>query len=889
MRPLPTGTLTLLFSDIEGSTNLLHRLGPRWGDALSTHRRILRGVFDAHEGTEMGTEGDSFFVVFPTARAAVQAAVAGQRELQAADWPEGVALRVRMGLHTGEPERHEDGYIGADVHRAARIGSAAHGGQIVLSTATRALLGDSADGVEVRDLGLHRLKDLPGEERLFDVVGSGLLRDFPPLRTLGTSAALPTTATPLIGRSGELDRVRSAFAESETRLVTLTGPGGTGKTRLAIAAAAEQPADAVYFVPLAAADSAARMEATIADALDVEADGGADALTAYLGDRAVLLVLDNLEQIPDADVVVSRLLDGAAGLRILATSRRPLLLVDEHEIPVPPLELPTDDSSASPAVEFFVRRARMVRPTFELTDDNRADVAELCRKLDGLPLALELAAANSRLLSPRALLTRIDSRLGTGMTAADRPARQRTLGATVAWSYDLLSEVDQLVFRRLGVFRRSCDLEAIEQVAGDAEVESLEVVSRLVGASLVRVEQGPDGEPRIGLLATIRGFARELLDASPEADAVRARHLRWCTDVVVRINELLRGPMHTVGIDLMESTDDDVRAALGWSLRAEADEAVLRGGLALLAGISRSWYRFGFTVEAREWQERALTLADAAEVPEDATRVDLLHGVGITWLQHGEPARARALFERSLALAERLDRVDLQARACNDLGLAARYESDFATAMPLLEKSVRLARAAEAPGYESNALANIVVVLCDVGRMAEAAEAALQSIDVDERLGQHWAVAVDRLNYVAIVLRCGDVDLSLARYDEWAEEIMAFRDNELNLDLCETGAGLAARLGRAEQAARLVASADRQRAALPMPRSTAEQALLDALCEPARNALTAAQWDAAYASGWDLPAEECVALTRELGQLVGSRRVSSGVSTAPPSDAGSTK
>jgi predicted ATPase/class 3 adenylate cyclase len=876
----------LLFSDIEGSTALLHRLGERWGEALSAQRSLLRRAFESHGGTEMGTEGDSFFVVFRSAHEAIRAAVEGQRALQSHDWPNGVDVRVRMGLHTGEPQRHEDGYIGEDVHRAARIGSTAHGGQTVLSQATRALVEDLTAELEIRDLGRHRLKDLAGDERLYDVVGPGLLGDFPPLRSLGKRAALPTSTTPLIGRQAETAAVLAAFREPGARLVTLTGPGGAGKTRLATAAAAElddASSDGVYFVPLHAVDRGERMWSGIAEALDVGPGNPVDKVVSHLAERSVLLVLDNLEQIPDADVVVSQLLSGAPRVKVLATSRRPLLLVGERELPTPPLELPPPEApssaadDATPAVQMFLRHAQLVRPSFRLTADNRADVIAVCRRLDGLPLAIELAAASSRLLTPRALLSRIDNRLGSGLTAADRPERQRTLGATIAWSYDLLAEEDRRVFRRLGVFHGSCDLDAIEEVAGEPGLETIDVVTRLVSTSLVRVDEGADGEPRIALLETIRRFARDLLTACAEADEVRHRHLRWCTAVADRATSQMRGPLHPVALDTIALVEADVRGALDWSLRPAADPADpaeldrVQGGLELMAIATRYWYRFGSTAEARQWQERGLAIIDAegdegSGAGQDEARSTLLHGLGVSTLQHGERQHAVELFERSLRMSRAIGRQDLEARALNDLAIAARQQGDYERSMELFEQCRDTARAAGSLTFEATALGNMVVVLNDLGRYADAADMALASMEVNLRNNDHWAIAVDRLNYVAAILRTDGPAVALARYDEWADEVASFRDKELGLDLCEVGAAIAAGLDRPELAARLAASADSHRTSIPMPRSAAEQAMVDGYLAPARAALSDADWAAAYRTGAGLSVEEAVALVRAIRQ-----------------------
>ncbi|HEX5967603.1 MAG TPA: adenylate/guanylate cyclase domain-containing protein, partial [Intrasporangium sp.] len=479
MSPLPRGTLTLLFSDIEGSTSLLTGLGPRWGEALSAHRAILRDAFAKHGGQEVGTEGDSFFVVFTSATEAVAAAVDAQRGLAEHEWPEGRSLRVRIGLHTGEPQVHEDDYIGIDIHRAARIMATAHGGQIVISQATHALVSEALPAELMLDLGWHRLKDLTEPEHLYEIVPPGLAQTHRPLRTLGMAANLPVYPTELLGRDKQLQAITAAIQAEGARLVTLTGPGGTGKTRLAVAAAnalQDRASGDVFFVPLQSADRAAVMWAGIGEAvgapMGTAEETPAQRTLAFLRDRAALLVLDNLEQISDAADVVATLLQVTPRVTVLVTSRRPLHLLGERQYPLSPLAVPRrtrgpvalEDVEHSPAVRLFVERARMVRPSFALTPDTVDDVVELCRRLDGLPLAIELAAARSRLLGPRALLARLDRWFGEAVLEGNRPERQRTLTATISWSHDMLAEGDRRVLRQLSVFSSRVGLDAVEAV-----------------------------------------------------------------------------------------------------------------------------------------------------------------------------------------------------------------------------------------------------------------------------------------------------------------------------------------------------------------------------------------------------------------------------------------
>ncbi|WP_460461113.1 adenylate/guanylate cyclase domain-containing protein, partial [Angustibacter peucedani] len=451
MADLPTGTVTMLFTDIEGSTSLLHRLtADRYAGVLTLQRELLRTAFTAEQGVEMGTEGDSFFVVFASATACVRAALAAQLALATTAWPDGASVRVRMGVHTGEPRRHEDGYVGMDVHRAARVASCAHGGQVVVSAATHQLVeGALPDDVRLLDLGEHRLKDLPGSERLYQLAAPGLDDAFPPLRTLGARSNLPAQTSSLVGRDAELAEVADAVLSRDGRLTTLTGPGGSGKTRLALAVAERvEPLfpDGVYFVPLETARSADVMWSRLAETLGVSTDGVAgDAVVEHLAGARTLLVLDNLEQLDDAPKVVDRLLREATGCRVVATSRRPLHLDGEQEHAVPPLTLPrrrarsVSDVAGAGAVSLFVQRARLVRPDFALDASNAADVAAICRRLDGLPLAVEIAAARLKLLGVAAVRSRLDDGLDLPQSKrAAGPKRQQTLASTIAWSYELL-------------------------------------------------------------------------------------------------------------------------------------------------------------------------------------------------------------------------------------------------------------------------------------------------------------------------------------------------------------------------------------------------------------------------------------------------------------------
>jgi predicted ATPase/class 3 adenylate cyclase len=699
----PTGTVTFLFTDIEGSTKLLQRVGDAWDAVLAEHHRLLRSTLLTDGGFESATAGDGFLVIYPTATAAVEAAAAAQRALAAAQWSPGVELRVRMGLHSGEGRQSGGEYIGLDVHRAARIAAAAHGGQVLVSDTTRALTEASLpDPLALRDLGEFQLKDLPRREHLYQLVIAGLPADFPPPASLGGGPSnLPTQPTSFLGRRHELDAILGLLATN--RLVTLIGPGGTGKTRLGLQVAAEAGqgfSGGVSFVPLATIDDPALVASAIGHAIGIR-DAGArppeEPLLEYLREREVLLMLDNFEQIVVAAPLVGRLLAGAPQLKVIVTSRSPLHISAEHEFPVPPLQLPDprhlpslESLSQYESVALFIERARSVKPDFAVTNENAPAVAEIAARLDGLPLAIELAAARVKLLSPRALLARLEHRLGVlDSGSRDLPERQRTVRGAIAWSYDLLDDAGRPLFARFSVFRGGASIDDVATVCAadeDADGDTFGLLAGLVDQSLLRQEASED-EPRFGMLETVREYAAERLAESGETDTIRSRHADVFLALAEEAEAELTGNAQTAWLDRLEREHDNVRAAMAWYVDHRQAEPALRFG----AAIWRFWQMRGHLREATERLDRVLALeADCDKLEPRARGLEAAGGIAY-WM--GNMPSARSYYERSLELRRQLGESRGIAEALYNLAFPIFIAgTDNPKALELLDASLALYR-----------------------------------------------------------------------------------------------------------------------------------------------------------------------------------------------------
>jgi predicted ATPase/class 3 adenylate cyclase len=816
MTELPTGTVTFLFTDIQGSTTLLNRLGERYGAILQDHDVFLRREISKHRGVEVSTAGDSFFVVFTSAVRAVSAAVGIQRALAEHQWPTDCTVRVRIGIHSGEGTLTRNDYVGIDVNRASRITSAGHGGQIILSEATRALIeGALPEELALRDLGQHRLKDLPRAEHLYDVVIEGLESDFPPPRTLDARPNnLPHQLTSFIGRDQELKDVMGLLEQS--RLLTLTGPGGTGKTRLALRLADEllpRMADGVFFADLSAVTDATLVGAVIAKALGVPEVSGRpilEDLREYLGDKELLLVVDNFEQVATAAPVLEELLSAARHLKIVVTSRFVLSIRGEHEYAVPPLPPPDvglEDRSRLErlaSVRLFVERAQAVQPNFRLNDDNARHVGEIVARLDGLPLAIELAATRSKILTPAEMMPRLKQRLSL-LTSTTRslPERQRTLRDAIAWSHDLLDPSDQRLFARLSVFSGGWTLEAAEAICRPDEggVDVLEGLTSLVDKSLVRMSSSSNGPSRFSLLQTIWEFAEEKLREGPDHEPTHTRHARYFLDLALAAEPHLTAEDQAEWLDRCDEEHGNIRAALRWAITS----GDARSAQASAGALWRFWHQRGHLTEGRRWLEEVLAMPRGQEAT--ASRAKALIGAGgIAWWQQ-DAESARALYEEAVAIERR--RADPQGLAealYNQSFVVAGY--DIAAATRLLEESGALFR--EAGDRRGVAQVSSMLVIPDA--QAGDWEAVVERLEETTRL---WREVRDQLhlafNLVWLASAYGRMGRRKEAWETGIEALDLFRavDNPTGIGLVFSDfAWLALWEGSEEDAVRLAGVAE---------------------------------------------------------------------------------
>jgi predicted ATPase/class 3 adenylate cyclase len=810
MAEAPSGTVTLLFTDIEGSTRLLRQAGEGYADLLLTHRRLLRDAFAVHGGYEVDTEGDAFFVAFASAKEAVAAAAEGQRALASHEWPENRRIWVRMGLHTGEPRLLDANYVGLDVHHAARVMAAGHGGQVLLSQSTRDLLGEDAN---LRDLGEHRLKDLSLPQRLYQLQVEGLPTEFPALKTLENRPTnLSVQPTPLIGRESELAEVAAMLAREDVQLLTLTGPGGTGKTRLALQAAAEI-VDAfpsgVFFVSLAPISNADLVISTVAQTLGLREQSTQpllDTLCEHLADKTMLLVLDNLEQVLKAAPDIAALLAAAPRLRVLATSRAPLHLKAERLFPVPPLALPdlameeeADSLSQYEAVRLFIERAQTVRPDFAITAANAPSVAEICVRLDGLPLAIELAATRIRVLSPQAMLARLDQRLRllTG-GSQDLDERQQTLRATIEWSYDLLSEQEQILFARLGVFVGGSRIDAAEAVCdsqADLGIDIFDGLASLVEKSLLRQRDDPDGEPRFWMLETIREYALGRLAARSEPESVEEALSQYVISFAEEARDKVREDEASAWLARIDAEQHNVRFVLDRLIaRGHGDETAI-----VLWGVWFFWLSRGQGREGIALVEAALDLNYSTPL----LRGEVLAIAGELLRVQGHYSQAKSHKQQALAIFLANDDQSGAAATLHDLGEIAAGEGDLAQARDLHEQSLALREALGQPAGIAHALSGLADVELEEGNHEAARLLLSRMIEIARETGSAETLAVSLADHAEVERRQGELPHAL---DVFREALTAAQEigNLYLTQLCLDGiARVLGALGEPVQAARL--------------------------------------------------------------------------------------
>ncbi len=783
----PTGTVTLLFTDMEGSTHLLQQLGKRYGSVLAECRRLLRTAFAQYNGYEIDTQGDAFFVAFARAIDAVAAAVTAQRVLAGAPWPESVVVRVRMGLHTGEPESSPEGYVGLDVHLAARIMSAGHGGQVLLSQTTSDLVKhDLPGGVSLLNMGKHHLKDIHQPIRIFQLVISGLSSDFPPLKTLNPSLNnLPVQPTPFMGREQEVIAIEHLLRREDVRLLTLTGAGGTGKSRLALQVAAKLAngfPGGVFFVNLAPISDPVLVIPTIAQALELKETGDSsllDLLKSSLRKKQLLLLLDNFEQVVHAAPSLADLLTACPKLKILVTSRIVLHMQAEHEFAVPPLALPDLTSlpdlsvvSQYEAVAFFISRAQVVKPSFQLTHANALAVAEICARLDGLPLAIELAAARMKLLTPQALLFRLSQRLQVlTSTTRDTPARQQTLRNTIEWSYNLLDAYEQQLFRRLSVFVGGCTLEAAEAVCaepGNGGGQVLDGVASLTDKSMLQQTEVGE-ESRLTMLETIREYGLECLAASGEAEASRQAHAAYYLALVEETEPKLLGPEQVVWFERLEREHDNLRTAMRWLLERGDDEHSVEMALRFVGALQRFWQMSGHFSEGRNFLEQALSmggpLADtqmAASVRAKALTV----AADLALFDLYDANQAEGLCRESLALYRTLGDKQGIATSLSLLGWVAQRRFNREEACALHEEGLALSRELGDKRGIAEALYDLSYLAFSQGDYDKAYALKEESLALFRELGDKWSIAYLLLQVVSVASYQGNYDKACPAAEE---------------------------------------------------------------------------------------------------------------------------
>lgn len=916
---LPTGTITFLFTDIEGSSKLWEQHPEAMSAALAQHNALLRRVIEAHRGYIFKLWGDAVYAAFDTASDALNAAIEAQKELLRQSWGELGSLRVRMALHTGAAEVRDGDYFGPTLNRCARLLSAAHGGQILLSAATEELVRDGLpQGGSLRSLGQHRLKDLQRPESIFQVIHPDLPAEFSALRTLNAVPNnLPIQLTSFIGREREMKEVKALL--KETRLLTLTGSGGCGKTRLALQVAAdllEDYPDGVWFIDLSVLTDPALVPSTVAATLGIYEKSGQPTLTALaeaMKSRTLLLILDNCEHVVGACAQLAEtLLRACTAIRILATSREALGIAGEVAWRVPSLSLPQPHELASvdslaritqyEAVRLFVERAETASSDFRVTPHNVGAIVQICRRLDGIPLAIELAAARVKVLSVEQIAARLDDRFRL-LTGGSRTAlpRQQTLRAMMDWSYELLNDRERMLFRRLSAFAGGFTLEAVEAVCADEQIlphEILDLLTNLVSKSLVVFEER-DGEARYRLLETVRQYARDKLLETGEAARIRTLHRDWFLAFAERAEGALQGPDQALWLKRLETEHDNLRAALEWS----SNDAEI--GLRLAGALWFFWYLRGYVSEGRDWLRQFLQRAEQAPSPlrakalygtsmlaraqddyaqatallEESLKLyralkdnrgvaSVLGNLGVIAFARGDYARATKLHEESLEHFRELgDRVGI-ASALSELGNIALYQNDIARAERLLEESLALSRAAQDDQGVALALRRLGAVLFQKGEHARAKALLQESLELYRGLGAVPGLASVLNSLGMVALSEGDVRRAEALL---CESLIKYRDvgDKWHIALClDRLARVAAAQGDWRRAAQLLGAEEALRETIGAPLPPSEHDGREETLQRAHERLGEELFAAAWADGYAMKLDQAIALALRLSQPI---------------------
>ncbi len=878
MKQLPSGTLTILFTDIEGSTQLLQQLGAEYQQILDIHHRILREAITSHDGFEVNTEGDSFFAVFPRASDALGAAVSAQINMHTFSWPNSVPLRVRMGLHTGAPTLTGSDYMGLDIHRAARIASAAHGGQILLSSSVHELCQDSLpQEITLLDLGLHMLKDLQRPEHIYQVIISGLQAEFPPIKSLEYHYSLPIQSTSLIGRTTDIAKICALLKQDQNRLITLIGPGGIGKTRLAIQTTAELSdffRDGVSFIAMASVQDEHLAPAAIAQALgmrETASQSPIDWLKTFLSRKNILLTLDNVEQIISAAPFFSELLVACPDIKILATSRAALRIRGEKEYIVPPLGLPDRKKNAAlnaetlsqyAAVALFIERACDVSPNFQVNNTNAPAIAEICLRIDGLPLAIELAASRMKHMTPATLLSRLSNRLKMlSGGSQDLPKRQQTLHNLISWSYDLLSAEEQSLFRRLSVFAGGCAVEAAEQVClapenlPELSIDILDGLCTLVDNSLIQRQD--IGETRYMILATIREYGAAQLNTSSEKDAVWLAYATYYLAIAEQAEKHTEDSLQNEWLSILELEHDNISAALFWAIEEKQSTIAMRFAGALW----RFWSTRGYLSEAAMifealFPESAENSNMQYSAIDKAVQLKALYAAGSIAILGGNYERSLTLLSDGLHISAEADSDIMQAQIMNSIAVCCSYQCDYEKAAKYFAESLVIYQKAQHQHGIAIAQLNLGEIEYLRNNVNTALEYMLAATEYFQKKGDTTRIAIAYTN-LANIYREQQNTIQAVSYIHQALQLYQNTQNLHGIaEILESYCKIIAQKGDTKLAAQIFGAAEKLRDQLGEQISPSAQKEIDRYIPVAQR--NTEWWAAERTIGYSMPLEQII-------------------------------